>query len=208
MRTIPLTFLLTSLLLTPAMAQKRTAPKKEATFAEAVETAKKAFDAQDHGAAISALQEAIRAVQKLQRTAILAALPKPDGWEVTDDEPVDTAANPFAAGMAAWGLTVQRHYRKDDKSIDVEVTANSPAVQMFAVMLSNPALAKADGGEIVEYTNHKALLKKSGDSSIELTLIMHEKHLVKFQADGLTADELLAIADEAMVGRLEKPLGK
>jgi hypothetical protein len=111
--------------------------------------------------------------------------------------------------MAALGMTVNRHYRKgDDKSIDIEVTANSPMVQMMTMVLANPAVVKADGGELVEYGVHKALLKKAGDSGQELTVVMHDKHIIKATCQGLTADELLAVVNQACIDRMEKPLGK
>lgn len=208
MRRIPTLLALAVLFAAPAVAQKRAAPKKETTFPEAVEQAKKAVDAQEYGAAVSALQAAIRAVQKVQRTAILAALPKPEGFAIKDDEVKDDEANPFGAGMAALGLNVNRHYSKDGKRIDVEVTANSPMVQMLSMMFANPAIVKADGGELVEYGQHKAILKPSGDDGQELTILMHGKHIVKVTTQGLTADELLAVFDQATIDRLEKPLGK
>ncbi len=209
MRPLALSFL--SLLLTtlPAAAQKRAGATKEPTFPEAVEQAKKAFDGQEYGAAVSALQAAIRQVQKLQRTAVLEALPKPDGFTFTNEEPQGEEANPFAAGLAIMGMTVNRSYTKgEDKRIDVEVMANSPMVGMMSMMLANAAVVKADGGEIVEYGKHKALLKKAGDDGHELTILMHDKHLVKATVRGMTADELLALFDQAAVDRLEKPLGK
>jgi hypothetical protein len=208
MRRIPTLLALAVLFAAPAIAQKRSAPKKEVTFPEAVEQAKKSVDAQEYGAAVTALQAAIRAVQKVQRTAILAALPKPEGFTIKDDDVKDDEANPFGGGMAALGLTLNRHYSKDGKRIDVEVTANSPLVQMLSMMFANPAIVKADGGELVEYGQHKAILKPSGDDGHELTILMHGKHIVKVTAQGLTADELLAVFDQATVDRLEKPLGK
>lgn len=204
-----LTFCSVSLLVLPAAAQRRTAPAKEPDFAEAVAAAQKAFESQDYGGAVSALQAAIKAVQKLQRVSILAALPKPEGFTVRDDEPQDDAGNPFAAGMAVLGMTVSRHYEKDDGTrIHVEVTANSPVVSMLSMMFANPALVTADGGEIIEYGAHKAILKKPGEGALEMNLLLHGKHLVKTDSQGLGIDELLAVFDQATVDRLEKALGK
>ncbi|HLQ37978.1 MAG TPA: hypothetical protein VK348_09260 [Planctomycetota bacterium] len=208
MRQLPVVLLL-ALLAVPAAAQKRAAAVKEPTFPEALELAKKAFDGKEYGSAVSALQAAIRELQKLQRTAILAAMPKPAGFTFKDEERNDEAANPFAGGMSVLGLTVDRHYTKgDDKHIDIEVMANSPMVQMMAVMFSNPALVKADGGEIVEYGVHKAILKKNGDNGNELTILMYDKHVIKATSGGITVEELLAVIDQAMVDRMEKQLGK
>ena len=205
---IPLFLILTgSLLALPSAAQKRAAATKEPTFPEAVEQAKKSFDAQEYGAAVTALQAAIRAVQKLQRTAILTALPKPEGFTIRDEEPPkdDPASNPFAMTM---GMVVLRHYDKGDgKSINLEVMANSPMAPMLAMMFANPSIVKADGGEIVEHGKHKALLKKNGDTGQELTILLFDKHVVKATAESMTAEELLAVFDQAAVDRVEKALG-
>lgn len=209
MQTRFLSFLLLAITLAvPATAQKRASATKEPAFPEAIEQAKKAVESADYAAAVAALQAAIRDVQKKQRAAVLAALPKPEGFTIRDEDEKKDADNPFAAGLVALGMTLTRHYEgKGDKNLEVEVTANSPIVSMMSMMLTNPAIAKADGAEIVEYGAHKALLK-AGDGSQELSIVMHGKHLVKVTAHGMTADELFAIFDQAAVDRLEKPLGK
>lgn len=202
----PLPLLLVALLAVPAVAQTRSAPKKDPTFPEAVEQAKQAVADEKYGSAVSSLQAAIRAVQKAQRAAILAGLPKPEGFEIEDEEPSDSTD--AWAGVAAFGMTVQRHYRADDKSIDVEVMANTPAVQMISMMFANPAIIESDGGEVVQYGQHKAVLKKTDEASYELQILMHDKHLVKVTSHGLTDEELLKTFDQAFVDRMEKPLGK
>ncbi|MFO1029688.1 MAG: hypothetical protein U1F60_01295 [Planctomycetota bacterium] len=190
-----------------AVAQERAAPKKVLTFPEAVDAAKKAVDAEKLGAAIAALQAAIRDLQKKQRAAVLACLPKPVGWTV-EDPVVDEQSADLAASMMVVGATVTRHYTKDEQSIHVEVTANSPLVQMFTVVMNNPALIEADGGELVKYGAHRAILKKSGETGQELTILMHDVHLIKVTAEGVSADDLLKVFDQACIDRLEKPLGK
>lgn len=207
MRHVLATLAVLAVLITPAAAQERSAPKKAPTFPEAVDAAKKAVEADKLGAAIAALQAAIRDLQKKQRTQVLAALPKPEGWEVEDPQPDEQADN-LAASVLGGGYQVTRRYRKGDKSINVEITANSPLMQMLSMMFSNPALIQADGGELVKYGAHKALLKKSGDNGQDLQILMHDTHLIKVNSEGLTADELLKIFDQACVDRLEKPLGK
>lgn len=202
-----LAFTLSAALFVPAVAQERTAPKKPPTFAEAIDTAKQAADAEQLGKAIAALQAAIRDLQIKQRVAILAGLPKPEGWSIHDtvDDPLAEAGNP---AMHAMGLTVQRRYAKGGATMTVDVTANSPMVPMLAVVFANPALITADGGELVKYGVHKASLKKAGDDGLELQILMHELHLVRVEATGIGADDLLKIFNQTFVDGLEKPLGK
>ena len=205
MRIAPFVFVLATSLAT-AVGQERTAPQKPPTFPEAVDQAKRAADGEQYGAAIAALQAAIRDLQKKQRAAVLAGMPKVAGFEVQDDQ-VDENVAQFQAALIA-GMTVTRHYRKDDKSIDVEVTANSPVLQMLSMLFANPAAITADGGEIVKYGAHKAILKKNGDNGQELQILMYDKHLIKVTSQGLSADELLKVFDQAFVDRMEKPLGR
>ena len=208
MRTRCLALLALAVLVPTVVAQERSGPKKNPTFPEAIEQAKKAVEADKLGAAIAALQAAIRDLQKKQRTRILAALPKPEGWEIQDPAQDDASAD-IAASMLGGGHSVTREYRKgDDKSLSIEVTANSPLMQMMAMMFNNPALIEADGGEVVKYGPHKAILKKNGDSGHELMLLMHDTHLIKVTCQGITADDMLKVFDQACVDRLEKPLGK
>ena len=207
MRYIAITLVLLAISASPAAAQQRTAVQKAPNFAEGVEQAKTAVAGEQFGTAIAALQAAIRDIQKMQRTAVLAALPKPDGWQF-EDQPLDNPA--LAAGMANMiGMTINRQYHKgDDLTIAVEVMANSPMVQMMGMMFANPAMIAGDGGELVKYGQHKAILKKEGDSGLELQILMYDAHLIKATAHGVSADDLLKIFDQAFVDRLEKPLGK
>lgn len=192
----------------PVLApQERSGPKKMLTFPEAIEAAKKAVDAEKYGAAITAMQAGIRDLQKKQRVQILAALPKPDGWQI-EEHAVDEQANEMALGLLGAGQPVSRSYNKGEQSISVEVTANYPMMQMLAALFANPTLIQADGGELVKYGPHKAILKKTGDNGQELQILMHDTHLIKVSSEGLSADDLLKIFDQACVDRLEKPLGK
>lgn len=191
----------------PLVGQQRSAPKAPPTVAEAMEQAKKAAEAEQFGSAITALQEAIRLLRAQQRAAVFAVMPKPEGFAI-EDEQVDEHSEAMLAGMAVVGAAATRHYRKDDKSITVEVTTNSPMLGVMAAMFANPMLIKADGGELVQYGAHKAILKEGKDRDTELQILMHDKHLIKVTASGLTGDEVLKVFDQAFVDRMEKPLGK
>jgi hypothetical protein len=194
----------TSFLLFPLAAQKRSQPK-EMTFPEATAAAAKAYESQDYGAAVSALQEALKLAHKKQREMIVAALAAPEGWEAEGGN--ETEDNPFAA-MAGLGAAVERTFRNGDKTVRIQVMANSPMVQMLAGVFSNPVLLQAQGAEAIEYGTHKAMLKKEEGGRCELQLLMHGKHVITVNSEGVGDEELLKIVDQKLVDRLEKPLGK
>ncbi len=199
-------FLTSALLLlaAPLAAQKRTA-KPEQTVPDLLKAANAAFDAKEYGTTVSALQEALRLVQQKQRAALVDALPKPAGWEIEDQK--QDEMNAAFAGLAALGSAVTRKYTKGDQSINIEIFANSPTAQMVGMMFSNPVLLQAQGGEVVEYGVHKALLKKEGDS-YEMQLLMHGKHLITVRTNGVSDKDLFAIIDQKSVDALDKQLGK
>lgn len=195
------------LALFPALPQERSGAKKALTFTEGIDAAKKAVEAEKYGAAIAGLQAAIKDLQKKQRVQVLAALPKPDGWQI-EDQPLDEQSSDLAASLLGGANTITRRYNKGEMNISAEVTANSPLIGMLSMLFSNPTLIQADGGELVKYGAHKAILKKSGDNGQELTILMHDAHLIKVTSNGISSDDLLKVFDQACVDRLEKPLGK
>ncbi len=190
-----------------ALAQQRAAQPKVLTFADSVDEAKKQVSSDKLGAAISAMQAGIRDLQKKQRAEILEALPKPEGWEIKDQK-TDDADEAIATGISALGQTVSRDYDKGDQHIQIEVSANSPMVQMISMLLSNPAMIQAQKGEAITYGTSKAMLTKQDGGGIELQILMNDVHLIKVTSRGISEDDLLKIIDQAMIDRLDKPLGK
>ena len=208
MRRATLSFFLASLVLPAARAQTPAAPAREPSFTEAVEAATRAFTAGEHASAVASLQAAILVVQKLQRAAIVAALPRPAGFVCEDVQPKTDATDPFAAGIATLGFTVERRCRKGDKvRLDLEVSSNSPMVEMYASLFAAPDKVKASGGEILALGRHKAVLKEA-DGHVDLTVVVNGRHIVKVDSDGMKRDEVLALVDAAFVDRIEKPLGR
>ncbi len=190
-----------------AFAQQRAVQQKVLTFPEAIEEAKKQADGDKIGAAISAMQAGIRDLQKKQRVAILEALPKPAGWEFKDQTP-DDSNEAIASGMSAMGQTISREYTKGDQHIQIEVSANSPMIQMLSMLFSNPAMIQAQKGEAITYGTNKAILTKQDNGGIELQILMNDTHLIKVTSRGISEDDLLKIIDQSMIDRLDKPLGK
>jgi len=205
MRTHCLVFLLATC---TAQAQTPTSTQPAPDFAEAVAQAQRAFSAEDHAATVAALESAILAVYRIQRTRILAALPVPAGFQIEDVKPKTAETDPFAAGIAVLGLTVERRYKHENGTrFDIEVTANSPMVPMLARRLADPAQPAPDGAQIVRIGRHDALFKQTGQTRLELTIAMGERHVVKITSNGMSAEELRALVSEEFVARLEKPLG-
>lgn len=195
-------------LLAVLLAAPRAGQDGEPAFAPAVEQAQRAFAAGQRAATVAALQQAIRAVQRLQRTALLGALPTPKGFRIEDVEARSEATDPFAAEIATLGLDVERRYRSDGTArFEIEIATNSPLVQVFARLFDDPAAVAKSGGAIADYGRHRGLVQFRDDHG-EVTLVLRDRHVLKVTCDGMTAAELAAIVDAPLVERLDAELAR
>lgn len=182
--------------------------KQDREFSAALDAAQRAFSRDERRAAVSALRQAILVVQERQRAAILAALPKPAGFTCEDVAPASAAKDPFAVEIAALGLDVERRYRGEgDIRFDIEVSTDSPLVQVFASLLEDPEKVRGSGGSILSLGAHRALAKfKEGHG--EITIVLRDRHVVKVTADGMAEAAVTAIVDREVVDRIDRELAR
>ena len=181
---------------------------KGAEFTAEIEKAQRAFARDERGATVAALRQAILVVQQRQRAAVLAVLPTPAGFTHEDVAPANAAKDPFAVEIAALGLDVERRYRgSNDARFDIEVSTDSPLVEVFARLLEEPAKVLGSGGRIVKYGEHSALVKFK-DGHGEVTVVLRDRHVVKVTADAMTEEVLNAIVDGAVVDRIDRELAR
>ena len=198
---------LLAVVLIAAAPQKRAEKKGQADFNELIAGAQKAWSGGKYGACLTALKEVTSVVVIKRVETILAALPTPEGYEVVPDKSLDQVrANQMLAGLsAAIGSTVERKYKGPER-LSVTVMADSPMVQMLGMVLANPAMMDANS-ELIEYDQHKAILKKTGNgASRELTIIISNKHLCMVKYGGDDEGFLFGVFDQAMVDTLARAL--
>jgi len=156
------------------------------------------------------LNKALALTMAKRSKLISAALPAaPSGWTLeVEDVSEDARNNPLAAGLlATMGSQVTAHYRDEngEASVDVSVHADSPMVQMFSMLVSNPAMLDEDS-EMIDYEQHKAVLTTTDGSPSQLQVLLHEKHFLDVQVYGLSEERLFALLDQAAIDRLADAL--
>ena len=88
----------------------------------------------------------------------------------------------------------------------VTVTADSPLIAMFSMMIGNPAMIPA-GSELIKYGRHNAILEtRKNDQGFKLQIVI-DSSLIDVDARGLTDEQLLRMFDQAAVDRVAAALG-
>lgn len=198
------------LLVALPFAQERIKPgaQKEG-FLPKLEEAGKAWKEKRFGACIQTLQECLNVAVAERADVIRAALPgAPAGYTKEADKQAANAGNPFAAAMTgAIGSIVEQRYREQGGQgrIDVTVNADSPMVQMVALMFANPAAIGPDA-ELVKYGDDRAILKTES-GRLHLQILIDEAHLVEVRWNTTDDEALFEMFDQEAVDALAKVLG-
>jgi hypothetical protein len=187
--------------------------KEAADFPTTLTSAKTHWDNGRYGACLSDLHAAVLLASQKRAEAVVAALPAaPAGWNAVPDKSRDQMQNnafaqAMGAGLAAAGNVVQHEYKQQGGSgrVQVTITADSPLVAMFNAWIANPAMLEK-GAELIRYEAHSAVLKKPS-GSLQLQILIHDKHLCDVDARGMTEDQLFALFDQKAVDALAGVLG-
>lgn len=94
----------------------------------------KAYEEKDYKLALEELKFAEAQLQELVNTENATLLPEPlEGWDAKE---VKTQS----MGMLGGGSTMTREYSKGKQSMKIEITANSPLLNMVSMMMKNPMM--------------------------------------------------------------------
>ena len=161
---------------------------------DAMDQARKAYQAGDLANAKQSLDLASQLIGQKNAEGFAALLPNPlPGWNA---EKAQTAA----VGMVAFGASfASRSYTnaKGD-SVEVQITGDSALVMQFAPMLQNPQFAGAMG-KIVRVGSQRAIQTPDGD----INMVVANKFLVTVQGSADAASKL-SYAQAVDVAKLSK----
>jgi len=181
-------------------AQERATKKKAPEFKDVHTAIAAAYEAGNYGLAMSKTRELLTVLTPKWHEAILAALPAaPEGYTILPQEKKDPQATAALAALSASvGTVVEQKYKGEGGIVTVQVTADSPMLQMFSMVLANPAMLGEDQ-ELIKYGDHKALLKQEGQ---RWTLqIVIDNSMVEVKGN-VSDDFLLRMFDQKAVDRL------
>lgn len=108
----------------------------------------------------STLEFAVQLISQLKAQGLSAFLPaaiSPE-WTRTDG---DTQA--VGAAMFGGGISTSAKYKKGANECTVTITGDSPMIQSFTMMLSNPAIASASGNTMKRVNGERVMISNNGE---------------------------------------------
>jgi hypothetical protein len=137
--------------------------------------------------AVDSLNFAEQLIQQKKSAGLEAFLPGPlKGWAA------ETATSQAASSaMLGGGISAERKYSKGDKSIQINIVADSPMLQGVMMMMSNPMFATSDGGKMERIKKQKALVKfdpKTKDGEVQI--VVANRFMVSINGKGASKKDL------------------
>ncbi len=168
---------------------------------DSVNEALKYYEKGEYSEAAGSLEYAAQLIRQKKGGQIQEVLPEPlDGWN-------SEAASSQAAGsaMLGGGVSVERQYYKDNSSVTIQVVADSPLLQGFMMMFSNPMYATADGGKFEKIAGKKAIVKYDpGNRDGSINIVVDHRYLVTIEGNDITKADLTAYAQAVDYKLLEE----
>ena len=157
---------------------------------DAIAAAQKHYAAGELSQAIAQLDYAGTLVRQEKAERVTTAFPPaPAGWEA--DEPESDVAG---AAMFGGGISVSRNYYNDNASIEMQMMMDSPMLQAFSMMLSNPSMIAMSGGKLIKIQGLQAVQKVEGDSA-EIQFVTANGAMITLNTDANQLKTALALAN-------------
>ena len=141
----------------------------------------------DYAAASESLSYALQLLGQKKGGQLQELLPKPlPGW--TADEASSETIN---AAIMGGGINAERRYQRENSSVTVKFTTDSPMLQGMMMMFSNPMFATADGGKLEKIKGQKAIIKfNSRNNSGTITIVVGNRTLILIEGNSVNQEDL------------------
>lgn len=157
---------------------------------EAIKTATKHYKDGELSQAIAQLDYASTLIRQEKGEQVKQAFPAaPSGWEAEDAE-----AEVAGAAMFGGGISASRSYYNDEQRIEMQLMMDSPMLQAFSMMLSNPSMIAMSGGKITKVQGIQAV-QKVEDGEMELQFVTASGAMVTLTGDSSAKNTILALAN-------------
>jgi len=170
------------------------APAQADEVLDAIEAARKAYEAGDYGEARQSLDSASQLIGEKNAEAFAVLLPEPlTGWTA---EKADVSA--VGTPMLSASTATRRYTNTKGNQISVQITGDSTLLAPMAAMLANSQFAGFIG-KITRVGGQRAIINHGGD----VYVVVGTKFLVTVTGSGPAADKL-AYAQAVDAAKLSK----
>jgi len=149
-------------------------------------------------AAVTSLDYAGQMIRQKKGEALKKLLPEPlSGWTAKQ-----TDSKAMGAAMFGGAITAERQYAKDDSTITVKYSTDSPMMQSMMMMFSNPIFASSAGK--LELVNGQKAIVDFKVSSGTINIVIGNNLLVTVEGNNVKREELMAYAAKINMDKLSK----
>jgi hypothetical protein len=170
------------LLFAAALLMAAAVPAVADDIADAIDQARKAYQAGDLAAAKQQVDMASQLIGQKNAEALVALLPEPlPGWQA--EKPQTQAIGAAMFGGASAASRSYTNAKGDD--VEVSITGDSAMLMSLMPMLSNPAMAGAMG-KLIRIGSQRAIQTHEGD----IMMLVNRKFVIHVQGSADTAAKL------------------
>jgi hypothetical protein len=118
-------------------------------------------------------------IRQQRGQGIQAFLPEPlDRWSVGD-----TSANTSGASIFGGGTAIEREYSNGSSTVTIRILTDSPMMQTFMMMFSNPMMLTAQGGSLQMINGQQAVVKPDG-----IMMVVQNTYLIQLEGSASIED--------------------
>lgn len=159
---------------------------------DAINNGLKHYQAGELSQATSQLDYAATLIRQQKAEEVKKAFPDaPNGW-TSEDASADVAASAMFGG----GISASRSYSKGDNYIQMELMMDSPMLQAFSGMLSNPSMIAMSGGKITKVQGVNAVIRSDGGESTEIQFITPGNAMVTVRGPSSEQATMMQLANQ------------
>lgn len=157
---------------------------------DAINAATKHYKAGELSQAIAQLDYAGTLMRQQKGEQVKQAFPPPPaGWQAEEAD-----SEVAAAAMFGGGISASRNYYNDAHRIEMQLMMDSPMLQAFSMMLSNPSMIAMSGGKLTKIQGIQAVQKLDGDS-LELQFMTPGGAMITLNGDKAAQSTMLQLAN-------------
>ena len=162
----------------------------ETEINDAIDAATKHYKAGELSQAIAQLDYASTLIRQEKGEQVKLAFPDaPAGWQAED-----ASSEVAGAAMFGGGITAARNYYNDEQRIEMQLMMDSPMLQAFSMMLSNPSMIAMSGGKLTKIQGIQAVQKVDGDQ-LEIQFVTPMGAMITLNGDNTAQSTMLKLAN-------------
>lgn len=170
---------------------------------DSLKAAVDSYQAGNYSEALQSLDFAATVIRQKKSEAVAAILPAaPAGWTAEEAES-DAAAAAVLGGM----VSAKRRYTREDGEVSIQVQSDSPLLQTYGMMLSNPAMLAGSGSKLETVKGQRVAISyraesKSGDAKA----VIDGRYVVSVEGSSISREDLttfLAAIDFAKLAKIK-----